>query len=150
MEASDESIFKTRLTKLLSTSKLVKSIYFFENLDSTQDYAHLLPNNDSLHGTLIIARSQKMGRVDRKTLDITRGGYVSIVLVLNFSRIISFHSVYFALRCRAIRETTKITFRLSGPMMYEYGKKVCGILVDLLEVNKRISWDRMNSMLNRL
>jgi Biotin-(acetyl-CoA carboxylase) ligase len=86
MEVSDESVFKTRLTKLLSKSKLVKSIYFFESLDSTQDYANLLPPNDSLHGTLIIAKSQKMGkgRIGRPWISPRGGLWMSIALIPDF------------------------------------------------------------------
>jgi len=143
MEASNESVFKTKLTKLLSTSKLVKSIYFFENLDSTQDYANILPHNDSLHGTLIIARSQKMGkgRIGRPWISPRGGLWMSIVLVPDFSidNLLFTQFIGALAVAEAIKETTKITCRLKWPNdVLINGKKVCGILVDVnLESEKK-------------
>ena len=143
MEVSDESVFKTRLTKLLSTSKLVKSIYFFENLDSTQDYANLLPPNDSLHGTLIIARSQKMGkgRIGRPWISPRGGLWMSIALVPDFSidNLLFTQFIGALAVAEAIKETTKIKCRIKWPNdVLINGKKVCGILVDVnLESEKK-------------
>jgi len=143
MELSGESVFKTRLTKLLSTSKLVKSIYFFENLDSTQDYANLLPNNDSLHGTLIIARSQKMGkgRIGRPWISPRGGLWMSIALVPDFSidNLLFTQFIGALAVAEAIKETTKIKCRIKWPNdVLINGKKVCGILVDVnLESEKK-------------
>src|SRR5574341_139508 len=143
MEVSDESVFKTRLTKLLSRNKFVRSIYFFENLDSTQDYANLLPHNDSLHGTLIIARSQKMGkgRIDRPWISPRGGLWMSIVLVPDFSigSLLFTQFIGGLAVAEAIEETTKITCRLKWPNdVLINGKKVCGILVDVnLESEKK-------------
>jgi BirA family biotin operon repressor/biotin-[acetyl-CoA-carboxylase] ligase len=136
MEASDDSAFKTRLAKLLSTSKLVKSIYFFENLDSTQDYANILPHNDSLHGTLIIAKSQIMGkgRIGRPWISPRGGLWMSIVLVPDFSidNLLFTQFIGALAVADAIKETTKITCRLKWPNdILIKGKKVCGILVDV-------------------
>ena len=87
MQGSDDSVFKGRLTTLLSASKLVKSIYYFESIDSTQDYANSLPHDKSIHGTLIIAKYQKIGkgRKGRSWISPHGGLWMSIVLVPEFS-----------------------------------------------------------------
>ena len=56
-----ESIFKTKLAELLRTNRFGKSIYVFNELDSTQDYANALPITESVHGTIVIARKQNVG-----------------------------------------------------------------------------------------
>jgi len=62
MKVLNESIIKARLSKLLKTRKMGKSIYVFNELDSTQDYANSLPKNESFHGTIVIARKQNIGK----------------------------------------------------------------------------------------
>jgi BirA family transcriptional regulator, biotin operon repressor / biotin---[acetyl-CoA-carboxylase] ligase len=143
MKDSVESVFKARITKLLSASKLVKSIYYFENLDSTQDYANSLPHDNSLHGTLIIAKSQKMGkgRIGRSWISPHGGIWMSIVLVPDFSidNLLFTQFIGALAVAEAINETTEINCRVKWPNdVLINGKKVCGILVDVnLESQKK-------------
>ena len=143
MEGSDESVFKARLTKLLSASKLVKSIYYFESIDSTQDYANSLPHDKSLHGTLIIAKNQKMGkgRIGRSWISPHGGLWMSIVLVPDFSidNLLFTQFIGALAVAEAINEITEIGCRLKWPNdVLIDGKKVCGILVDVnLEREKK-------------
>lgn len=46
----------------LATSWLGRSIFYFPELDSTNSYAKRMSRVDTLHGTLVIADSQKAGR----------------------------------------------------------------------------------------
>jgi len=143
MEGSDESVFEARLTKMLSASKLVKSIYYFESIDSTQDYANSLPHDKSLHGTLIIAKNQKMGkgRIGRSWISPHGGLWMSIVLVPDFSidNLLFTQFIGALAVAEAINEITEISCRLKWPNdVLIDGKKVCGILVDVnLESEKK-------------
>ena len=143
MQGSDDSVFKGRLTTLLSASKLVKSIYYFESIDSTQDYANSLPHDKSIHGTLIIARSQTMGkgRIGRPWISPRGGLWMSIALIPDFSidNLLFTQFIGALAVAEAIKETTKIKCRIKWPNdVLINGKKVCGILVDVnLESEKK-------------
>ena len=143
MQGSDDSVFKGRLTTLLSASKLVKSIYYFESIDSTQDYANSLPHDKSIHGTLIIAKYQKIGkgRIGRSWISPHGGLWMSIVLVPDFSidNLLFTQFIGALAVAEAIKEMTKINCRLKWPNdVLINGKKVCGILVDVnLESEKK-------------
>lgn len=136
---------KTRLSKLLRTSSIGKSIFLFNELDSTQDYAMGLPNSESLHGTIVIAKKQNIGkgRMGRTWISPEGGLWMSIIFRPNFSvdNIIFIQFIGALAVANAIREITKIDCKLKWPndvLINE--KKVCGILVDvnLENENKKI------------
>jgi BirA family transcriptional regulator, biotin operon repressor / biotin---[acetyl-CoA-carboxylase] ligase len=142
MRIHNESIFKIRLSKLLGTKRLGKSIYVFNELDSTQNYANSLPNNESLHGTIVIARKQNMGkgRIGRTWISPEGGLWMSIILIPDFSidDIIFTQFIGALAVADAILDNTKINCKLKWPndvLINE--KKVCGILVDV-NVEKEI------------
>ncbi|TLX87423.1 MAG: biotin--[acetyl-CoA-carboxylase] ligase, partial [Thaumarchaeota archaeon] len=137
----NETIFKTRLSKLLRTKKLGKSIYVFNELDSTQDYANSLPNNESLHGTIVIARKQNMGkgRIGRTWISPEGGVWMSIIIIPDFSiaDIIFTQFIGSLAVADAVFESTKINCKLRWPndiLINE--KKVCGILTDVNAENE--------------
>lgn len=132
----NEPDFKTELEKLLKTNRLGKSIHVFDEQDSTQDYANALPNIESVHGTIIIARKQKMGkgRMGRSWISPKGGLWMSIIFRPEFSaNNIIFTQFMGALAiAEAILEITNIRCTLKWPndvLINE--KKVCGILVDV-------------------
>jgi BirA family transcriptional regulator, biotin operon repressor / biotin---[acetyl-CoA-carboxylase] ligase len=132
----DEPNFKTRLSKLLRSSSIGKSIFLFNELDSTQDYAMTLPKSESLHGTIVIAKKQNMGkgRIGRTWISPEGGLWMSIIFRPNFSvdNIIFLQFIGALAVANAIREITKIDCKLKWPndvLINE--KKVCGILVDV-------------------
>lgn len=133
---SFESIFKTKLARLLITNRFGKSIYVFNELDSTQDYANALPTTESVHGTIVIARKQNMGkgRIGKSWVSPEGGLWMSIVIRPDFSadNIIFTQFIGALAVADAIHQTTKIRSRLKWPndvLIKE--KKVCGILVDV-------------------
>ena len=133
---SFESIFKTKLARLLMTNRFGKSIYVFNELDSTQDYANGLPTTESVHGTIVIARKQNMGkgRIGKSWVSPEGGLWMSIVIRPDFSaeNIIFTQFIGALAVADAIQQTTKIRSRLKWPndvLINE--KKVCGILVDV-------------------
>ncbi len=131
-----ESIFKTKLAKLLRTNRFGKSIYVFNELDSTQDYANALPITESVHGTIVIARKQNVGkgRIGRSWISPEGGLWMSIVIRPDFSadNIIFTQFIGALAVADAIQQATNIRSRLKWPndvLINE--KKVCGILVDV-------------------
>ena len=136
MNVLNESIIKARLSKLLKTRKMGKSIYVFNELDSTQDYANSLPKNESFHGTIVIARKQNIGkgRMGRNWISPEGGLWMSIILIPDFSvdNIIFTQFIGALAVADAIFENTKICCKLMWPndvLINE--KKVCGILIDV-------------------
>jgi BirA family biotin operon repressor/biotin-[acetyl-CoA-carboxylase] ligase len=133
---SFESNFKTKLAKLLRTNRFGKSIYVFNELASTQDYANALPINESVHGTIVIARKQNVGkgRIGRSWISPEGGLWMSIVIRPDFSvdNIIFTQFIAALAVADAIQQATNIRSRLKWPndvLINE--KKVCGILVDV-------------------
>jgi BirA family transcriptional regulator, biotin operon repressor / biotin---[acetyl-CoA-carboxylase] ligase len=131
-----ESIFKTKLAELLKTNRFGKSIYVFNELDSTQDYANALPITESVHGTIVIARKQNVGkgRIGRSWISPEGGLWMSIVIRPDFSadNIIFTQFIAALAVADAIQQATNIRSRLKWPndvLINE--KKVCGILVDV-------------------
>ncbi len=133
---ANESDFKTELEKLLKTNRLGKSIHAFDEQDSTQDYANSLPNIESMHGTLVIARKQRRGkgRMGRTWISPEGGLWMSIIFrpKFNVNNIIFTQFMGALAIAEAIMEITNIRCALKWPndvMINE--KKVCGILVDV-------------------
>ncbi len=136
LTTANESDFKTELEKLLKTNRLGKSIHAFDEQDSTQDYANSLPNIESMHGTIVIARKQRRGkgRMGRTWISPEGGLWMSIIFRPKFSvNNIIFTQFMGALAiAEAIMEITNIRCTLKWPndvLINE--KKVCGILVDV-------------------
>lgn len=144
MTKANRSDFNTELGILLESNRLGKAIYVFDELDSTQDYANSLPNIESVHGTIVIAKKQKMGRgrIGRSWISPKGGLWMSIIFRPEFSvNSIIFTQFIGALAiAEAIMEVTKIRCTLKWPndvMINE--KKVCGILVDVnLQGNSKV------------
>ena len=136
MRNLSETNFKIRLSKLLNTRKLGKSIQVFDELDSTQTYANTLPNNESVHGTIIIARKQNKGkgRIGRTWISPEGGLWMSVILIPYFNQdnIIFTQFIGALAVADAVLESTKINCKLLWPndvLINE--KKVCGILTDV-------------------
>ena len=67
----DDYIFnKIEIEKEINTFVLGKKVYYFDEIDSTNEYAKKLINDNIDEGTLIVADSQNKGkgRLDRKWL----------------------------------------------------------------------------------
>lgn len=133
---ANESDLKTELGILLKANRLGKSIHIFDELDSTQDYANKLPNIKAVHGTMVIASRQKMGkgRIGRSWISPKGGLWMSILFRPEFSvNSIIFTQFMGAVSvAEAIMAVTKIRCTLKWPndiLINE--KKVCGILVDV-------------------
>lgn len=139
-----EPDIKTELRKLLRTNRLGQSIYVFDELDSTQDFANALPIVESVHGTIVIAKKQKMGkgRIGKSWISPEGGLWMSIIFrpEFNMNSIIFTQFIGAIAIAEAIKEVANIRCSLKWPndvLINE--KKVCGILVDVnLESNNKV------------
>ena len=144
MTRANEPDFKAELQKLLRTNRLGTSIYVFDELDSTQDFANALPIVESVHGTIVIAKKQKMGkgRIGKSWISPEGGLWMSIIFrpEFNMNSIIFTQFIGAIAIAEAIKEVANIRCSLKWPndvLINE--KKVCGILVDVnLESNNKV------------
>jgi len=130
------------LAKQMQGSLKVKELglhtHFFDKIESTQDRALSIAQNDShsKHGTVIIAEEQSAGRgrKGKKWISPRGGLWMSIILQPKFgSRKISLLQFIGALAVGdSILEMTGIicTHKWPNDILIQ-GKKVCGILVDV-------------------
>lgn len=144
MIRSNESDFKAELDVLLKTNRLGKIVHVFDELDSTQDYVNKLPVKESVNGTIVIAKRQKMGigRIGRSWVSPKGGLWMSIIFRPGFSvnNVIFTQFMGAVAVAEAIMDVTKIRCTLKWPNdVLIDGKKVCGILVDVnLQGNNKV------------
>ncbi len=124
-------------------SKLVgKRVYYFNTIDSTQDFAIKIASNSIENGTVIISQKQTRGRgrFGRKWLSPQGGIWLSIVLHPTFDiSVITLFPIAASLAlANAIEKTFQIDSKLKWPNDVTIkGKKVAGMLVDAsVESNK--------------
>ena len=123
------------ITENLKTKFIGKRVYYFDSIDSTQNFALKIASKDNENGTVIISKKQTggKGRMKRKWVSPVGGIWMSIVIHPDFD-ISSTTLVPIATSlalCKAIEKTTKTKPELKWPNDITIkGKKVGGILVD--------------------
>ena len=123
------------VTENLKTKFIGKRVYYFDSIDSTQNFALKIASKDNENGTVIISKKQTggKGRMKRKWFSPVGGIWMSIVIHPDFD-ISSTTLVPIATSlalCKAIEKTTKTKPELKWPNDITIkGKKVGGILVD--------------------
>lgn len=126
----------------LQTDIIGRKIYYFDIIDSTQNYALELSHKPHENGSVIIAKRQTSGRgrLNRKWVSPSGGIWLSILLRPNFepSYASLFPMVTSLALAVAIEKTLKIKTELKWPNdLTINGKKVAGILIDAsIESNK--------------
>ena len=130
------------ITENLKTKFIGKRAYYFDSIDSTQDFALKIASQDNENGTVIISKKQTegKGRMKRMWFSPIGGIWMSIIIHPDFD-ISNTTLVPIATSlalCKAIEKTTKIRPELKWPNDITIkGKKVAGILVDTsIESNK--------------
>ena len=130
------------ITENLKTKFIGKRAYYFDTIDSTQDFALKIASQDNENGTIIISKKQTggKGRMKRKWFSPVGGVWMSIIIHPDFD-ISNTTLVPIATSlalCMAIEKTIKIRPKLKWPNDITIkGKKVAGILVDTsIESNK--------------
>jgi len=142
---SSELLLPWEITQNLNTKFLGKRVYYFDSIDSTQNFAMEIASNDKENGTVIISKKQTMGRgrMKRKWKSPTGGIWMSIIIHPKFD--VSYTTLVpiatsLAL-CMAIEKILKIKPELKWPNDVTLkGKKVAGVLVDASIVSNEIEY----------
>ena len=124
------------ITDGIKTKLIGKRAYYFDTIDSTQNFAAKIAKNTKENGTVIISQKQTSGRgrLNRKWISPKGGIWLSVILHPKFD--ISFTTLIpiatsLALSI-AIEKTLKKKPQLKWPNDVTIdGKKVAGMLVDL-------------------
>lgn len=125
----------------LKTKLIGKRVYYFDSIDSTQNFASSIAQNPKENGTIIISKTQSSGkgRMSRRWISPKGGLWFSIILHPKFDvSIVTIFPLAASLALAiAIEKTLKIKPKLKWPNDVTLKhKKVAGILVDLsLESN---------------
>ncbi|MGQ0605877.1 MAG: biotin--[acetyl-CoA-carboxylase] ligase [Candidatus Nitrosotenuis sp.] len=131
------------VTEDLKTRQIGKRVYYFDSVDSTQNFATGIAKNQSEFGAVIIAESQTVGkgRLGRQWISPKGGIWLSVILQPSFDvskiTIIPF-GVAVAL-ANAIEKSLTIKTELKWPNdLTVNGKKVAGIIIDASIESTRI------------
>ena len=140
---SSELLLPWEITENLNTEFLGKRVYYFDTIDTTQNFAIKIASNGNENGTVIIAKKQKggRGRMKRKWKSPIGGVWMSIIVHPKFD--VS-HTTLVPIAtslalCIAIEKILKIKPELKWPNdLTLKGKKVAGVLVDASIVSNKI------------
>ena len=133
------------ITQNLDTEFLGKKVYYFNTIDTTQNFAIEIATKNNTNGAIIIAKKQTggRGRMKRKWKSPVGGIWMSIIIHPKFD--VSFTTlvpiaISLAL-CMAIEKILKIKPELKWPNDVTIkGKKVAGVLVDASIVSNEIEY----------
>jgi BirA family biotin operon repressor/biotin-[acetyl-CoA-carboxylase] ligase len=128
-----DKILPWEITESLKTLVIGKKIYYFDSIDSTQNFATRLGKADS--GSVVIAESQTSGkgRLGRRWVSPKGGIWLSIVLCpdIDVSKITLVPIAAAVALANAIEKTLAIKTELKWPNDVTLkGKKIAGIIID--------------------
>ena len=140
---SSELLLPWEVTHNLNTEFLGKRVYYFDTIDTTQNFAIKIASNGDENGTIIISKKQTggRGRMKRKWKSPVGGIWMSIIIHPKFDiSYITLVPIATSLAlCIAIEKILKIKPELKWPNDVTLkGKKVAGILVDTSIVSNEI------------
>lgn len=130
------------ITNELKTKIIGKRAYYFDSIDSTQNFAVEIAPYSKENGTIVISQKQTRGRgrLGRKWLSPTGGIWISIVLHPKFD--ISMSTLFPSGAALALSNTIEKIFGKKVELKWPNdvtinGKKVAGMLIDVsIESNK--------------
>ena len=130
-----EKLLPWEITKDLKTKTVGKRVYYFEEIDSTQNFAEQIALDEKENGTIVIAGKQTAGkgRLDRKWTSPKGGIWFSLIIHPKFdvstSTIVPIAGA--VALAKAIKNTLDIDVSVKWPNDITLnGKKVAGMLVD--------------------
>ena len=140
---SSELLLPWEITQNLNTKFLGKRVYYFDSIDSTQNFAMEIASNDKENGTVVISKKQTVGRgrMKRKWKSPTGGIWMSIIIHPKFdvSNTTLVPIATSLALCMAIEKILKIKPELKWPNDVTLkGKKVAGVLVDTSIISNEI------------
>ncbi len=140
--ANSDRLLPWEITTDLTTTKIGKRVYYYEQVDSTQDVAFQMINKHENDGTVIVAEQQTRGRGRSGTRWISRDGgiFMSVILYpkLDITAAMLFPAATSLALAKAIEHALhkRVQLRWPNDVMLQ-NKKVAGILVDVsLESNR--------------
>lgn len=130
------------ITSELKTKTIGKRAYYFDSIDSTQNFAIEIAPNSKENGTVVISQKQTRGRgrLGRKWLSPTGGIWISIVFHPKFD--VSMSTLFPIGAALALSNTIENIFGKKVELKWPNdvtinGKKVAGMLIDVsIESNK--------------
>ena len=132
---STDRLLPWEITQNLDTKLLGKRAFYFDTIDSTQNFAAKIASDHNENGTIIVAKHQTdgKGRMNRKWKSPIGGIWMSIIIQpeFNISYITLVPIAASLALCIAIEKILKIKPKLKWPndvLLKE--KKVAGILLD--------------------
>ena len=140
---SSELLLPWEVMQDLNTEFLGKRVYYFDTINTTQNFAMEIASKNNENGTVIISKKQTggRGRLKRKWKSPAGGIWMSIIIHPKFD--VSYTTLVpiatsLAL-CIAIEKTLKIKTELKWPNDVTLkGKKAAGVLVDTSIVSNEI------------
>ena len=140
---SSELLLPWEVTQNLNTEFLGKRVYYFDTIDTTQNFAMKIASKSNENGTVVISKKQTggRGRMKRKWKSPVGGIWMSIIFHPKFD--VSYTTLVpiatsLAL-CIAIEKILKIKPELKWPNDVTLkGKKIAGILIDTSIVSNEI------------
>ncbi len=130
-----EKLLPWEITKDLKTKTVGKRVYYFEEIDSTQNFAEQIALDGKENGTIVVAEKQTAGkgRLDRKWTSPKGGIWFSLIIHPKFdvstSTLVPIAGA--VALAKAIKNTLNIDVSVKWPNDITLnGKKVAGMLVD--------------------
>jgi len=130
-----EKLLPWEITRDLKTQLIGKRVYYFEEIDSTQNFAQNIAADKKENGTIIIAEKQTAGRgrLDRKWTSPKGGIWFSLIIHPKFD--VSSSTLIPILSAVALSKSIKSVLDIETEVKWPNditmnGKKVAGVLVD--------------------
>ena len=130
-----EKLLPWEITNDLKTKEIGKRVYYFEEIDSTQDFAQQIALDKKENGTIVIAEKQTAGRgrLDRKWTSPKGGMWFSLIIHPKFD--VSTSTLVPIAGAVALAKSIKTTLDVDVSVKWPNditldGKKVAGMLVD--------------------
>ena len=130
-----EKLLPWEITRDLKTEVIGKRIYYFEEIDSTQNFAQQIASDKKENGTIIIAEKQTTGRgrLNRKWTSPKGGMWFSLIIHPKFD--VSSSTLVPILSAVALSKSIKTVLGIKTEVKWPNditmnGKKVAGMLVD--------------------
>jgi len=130
-----EKLLPWEITRDLKTQLIGKRVYYFEEIDSTQNFAQNIAADKKENGTIIIAEKQTSGRgrLDRKWTSPKGGIWFSLIIHPKFD--VSNSTLIPILSAVALSKSIKSVLDIETEVKWPNditmkGKKVAGVLVD--------------------
>ena len=130
-----EKLLPWEITNDLKTKEIGKRVYYFEEIDSTQNFAQQIALDKKENGTIVIAERQTAGRgrLDRKWTSPKGGMWFSLIIHPKFD--VSTSTLVPIAGAVALAKSIKTTLDVDVSVKWPNditldGKKVAGMLVD--------------------